>query len=89
MGSMLSLCETISEPAEVELAPNWSERLVAFSNYIGNVERFIQGDLADTKALLFLVFCELLLMACVKFFVKLCKGLQQKKTPQNPSLNVT
>lgn len=87
-----SVRNTISEPAEVELAPNWSERLVAFSNYIGNVERFIQGDLADTKALLFLVFCELLLMACVKFFVKffvkLCKGLQQKKPPQNPSLNV-
>lgn len=31
MASALCLRETISEPAEAEWAPNWSERLVAFS----------------------------------------------------------
>lgn len=48
---------TISEPAEVELAPNWSERLVAFSNDVDNVEMFIQKQtLLKPKCCGFLCF---------------------------------
>lgn len=49
---------------------------------------FIQKQtLLKPKCCSFLCLASQVLMACVKFFVKLCKGLQQEK--KNLSLNVT